>query len=198
MKRLTRSARSYYTSGANNMVSLKESNKAFQDFRLKSAAEVDESAFEGTEITFLGKKIKTPLSIASTAFHRMAHPDGEVATARAANAVLNTPVLLSNWATTSVEDVGQNAPDCLKLFQVYMSKSDKVNADLWSRCRESGFTGICLTTDTQLLGKRDNDVRIRFNLPEHLDLANLSKYNTTGHKSKMSSEKQSALAEYVQ
>ena len=103
------------------MVSLREANKAFGEFRLKPAAEVDEEAFEGTQTTFIGQKIRTPICIASTAFHRMAHPDGEVATARAANSVLQTPLLLSNWATTSVEEVGQNAPDSLKMFQIYMS-----------------------------------------------------------------------------
>jgi len=46
----------------------------------------------------------------------MAHHEGEVAMARAANATLQTPLLLSNWATSSVEEVGQAAPDSLKLF----------------------------------------------------------------------------------
>ena len=83
------------------------------------------------------------------------------------------------------------------MFKIYMSKSETVNADLWRRCRENGFKAMCLTTDTQLLGKRDNDVRLRFNLPAHLDLANLAPYKSKGETSAMSSEKQSALAHYV-
>ena len=96
--------------------------------------------------------------------------------ARAANSVLQTPLLLSSWATSSIEEIGQSAPDSLKMFQIYMSKSETVNADIWRRCRENGFRAMCLTSDTQLLGKRDNDVRIRFELPAHLDLANLAPY----------------------
>lgn len=46
---------------------------------------------------------------------------------------------------------------------------------------------MCLTTDTQLLGKRDNDVRVKFELPAHLDLANLARYKAKGEQSAMKS-----------
>ena len=70
------------------MITLRDSPQAFLEFKLKPAAEVDESLFEGLKTSFLGQEINTPLGISSTAFHRMAHPDGEEATARAANAVM--------------------------------------------------------------------------------------------------------------
>ena len=85
----------------------------------------------------------------------------------------------------------------MKMFQIYMSKSEAVNVDMWKRCRDNGFKAMCLTTDTQLLGKRDSDVRIRFELPSHLDLANLAPYKKAGEQNKVSNAKQSALAEYV-
>jgi isopentenyl diphosphate isomerase/L-lactate dehydrogenase-like FMN-dependent dehydrogenase len=62
------------------------------------------------------------------------------------------------------------------MFQIYMSKREDVNKDLWKRVKESGFTAMLLTTDTQLLGKREKDTRTGFELPPHLDLANLAKY----------------------
>ena len=117
----------------------------------------------------------------------MAYHEGEVAMARAANKIMQTPLLLSNWATSSVEEVGAAAPDSLKLFQIYMSKDATVNDDLWRRCRENGFKAMCLTTDTQILGKRDNDVRVKFELPAHLDLANLARYKAKGEQSAMKS-----------
>ena len=64
----------------------------------------------------MGFKLKTPIAIASTAFHKMAHSDGEVGSAAAAEKVLNTPFLLSNWATTSNEEVARACPNSLKLF----------------------------------------------------------------------------------
>lgn len=47
-QRLTKNAKSYYFSGANNMVSFDDANLAFTEFKLKPAAEVDETQFEGT------------------------------------------------------------------------------------------------------------------------------------------------------
>ena len=197
LKRLTQNALSYYSNGANNMVSLRDGTAAFAELKLKPAAEVDETLFEGTDTTFLGEQIRTPISIASTAFHKMAHPDGEIATARAANNFLQTPLLLSNWATSTIEEVSQNAPDAMKMYQIYMSKSETVNDDMWKRCRENGYKAMCLTSDTQLLGKRDQDVRVKFELPKHLDLANLAPYSSSGESSAITSTTQSALAEYV-
>lgn len=77
----------------------------------------------------------------------MAHPEGEVATARACNSS-KTPLVLSSWATSSNEEVGAAAPDSMKVFQIYMSKIPEINADLWSRVKKSGFKALALTTDT--------------------------------------------------
>ena len=79
----------------------------------------------------------------------MAHPEGEVATARACQHYNQTPFMLSSWATTNLETVAGNAPDCLKLFQIYLSKKMDVRKDIWKRVREAGYSAIGLTTDTQ-------------------------------------------------
>jgi (S)-2-hydroxy-acid oxidase len=64
----------------------------------------------------------------------MAHPDGEVATAKACNSS-KTPLVLSSWATSTNEEVGAAAPDSMKVFQIYMSKLPEVNSDLWKRVK---------------------------------------------------------------
>jgi (S)-2-hydroxy-acid oxidase len=127
-----------------------------------------------TEI--MGKSIKSPICMTSTAFQKMAHPDGECATARACEKMDQTPVVMSSWATTANEEFGVNAPNCTKVFQIYMSKIPEVNIDIWSRVKKSGFTALALTTDTQLLGKRLNDTRTKFSLPSHLKMENMAKY----------------------
>jgi len=91
----------------------------------------------------------------------MANPEGEVDTARAAEK-FQVPLVLSSWATTNMEDVGQAAPTTTKIFQIYLSKMEDVNFDIWKRAKENGFTALALTTDTQLLGKRLNDTRNSF------------------------------------
>jgi isopentenyl diphosphate isomerase/L-lactate dehydrogenase-like FMN-dependent dehydrogenase len=146
--RLNRAARDYYFSGANGMLTLNATRAAFDRIKLKRAAEVDVSKFEGMQTSVLGVDVYSPIMIASTAFHRMAHPDGEIATARAAEAFYHTAFTLSNWANTANEEVGKAAPNCLKMFQIYLSKREEVNRDLWKRVKESGFTALLLTTDT--------------------------------------------------
>ena len=56
----------------------------------------------------------------------MAHPEGEVATSKAAEAV-GIPQVLSNWGNSTIEEVGEVAPTCLKMLQIYLLKSDEVN-----------------------------------------------------------------------
>lgn len=125
----------------------------------------------------------------------MAHPDGEAATARAAN-TSSTPIMLSNWANTPLEVFASSCPNSLKMFQIYMSKVPEVNEDLWKRVRESGFKIMFLTTDTQLLGKRESDMRNGFQLPNHLNMANMAKYMGK-EETEVKSSKDSGLAEFV-
>ena len=60
----------------------------------------------------------------------MAHPEGEVATSKASEQT-GTPQMLSNWATSTIEEVGQAAPTGLKMLQVYLSNFPHVNKDVW-------------------------------------------------------------------
>ena len=128
----------------------------------------------------------------------MATTEGELATARAANNS-GTPLKLSSWSTTTLEEVAAQAPHSLKAFQIYLSKIPEVNRDLWDRVKRAGFKSLHLTIDTQILGKRENDVRNGFQLPYGLKMANYDKYsNTHGEEATLkSSGKDSGLAEYV-
>lgn len=170
---LSQHAQGYYYSGANAEVTLRETNHQYDRLKLKTRCEVDIEKFKGLETTSLGQKIPTPICVAATAFHRLARPDGELLTAKGAN---GTPFMLSSWASTPLEDAAKMCPDSLKFFQIYCSRKEEVNADLWRRVRESGYTAMFLTTDTQLLGKREIDVRNSFELPAHLRLANWTSY----------------------
>lgn len=126
----------------------------------------------------------------------MATPEGEVSTAKACMKT-KTPLVLSSWATSSNEQIGAAAPDCVKVYQVYPSKIHEVNADIWARVKKSGFSALALTTDTQLLGKRLNDTRNRFQLPHPLKMENFAKYMKQGAESNIKSSGGSGLAEFV-
>jgi lactate 2-monooxygenase len=91
----------------------------------------------------------------------MAHPDADLAVARAA-ASLGVPYTLSNQASVPMEAVREAAPDGTRLFQLYWSASDELNASLLRRAEESGCEAIVVTLDTHLLGWRTRDLDLAY------------------------------------
>ncbi|CDW90415.1 hydroxyacid oxidase 1 [Stylonychia lemnae] len=196
---LHKHAYDYYRAGANAAISLNDNVEKFRNIPLKTRTFVDPKKFKGLETTIMGQKVSSPICIASTSFQKMTNEDGELAMARGAQAFNHTTFMLSSWSNVPLEDVAQQAPDCFKMFQIYLSKIPDVNKDLWIRVKNSGFTALGLTTDTQMLGKRENDLRNGFSLPEGLNMANYNKYNKTHGQNQdiKSSGKDSGLSEYV-
>src|SRR5690606_37602118 len=112
-----------------------------------------------------------PVIVAPTAFHKLAHPDGEVATVRAAGAA-GTLMILSTLSTSSIEEVMAAATGPV-WFQLYVYKDRAVTEALVRRAEAAGCTALVLTVDSPLLGRRERDVRNRFHLPAHLQAKNL-------------------------
>eukprot|EP00054_Salpingoeca_dolichothecata_P038211 m.13199 g.13199 ORF g.13199 m.13199 type:complete len:371 (-) comp8330_c0_seq1:78-1190(-) len=191
---LPKQAYDYYASGANDEISLQENRTAFARYRLRPRILRNVSVLN-TETTILGQKIATPICIAPTAMQRMAHPDGETATARAAQAA-QTAMILSSWSTSSIEEVARSNGDGLRWFQLYVYHDRKVVLDLVHRAEASGYKALVVTVDTPILGQRNKDVKNRFKLPSHLTLANFSERGDEKATGVQSNE-DSGLAAYV-
>lgn len=86
----------------------------------------------------------------------------------AACQAVGTGMMLSSWATASIEEVAAAAPAGLRWLQLYAYKERRVTAALVRRAESCGYRGIFLTVDTPYLGRRRADVRNRFQLPPHL------------------------------
>ncbi|PNY10655.1 peroxisomal (S)-2-hydroxy-acid oxidase glo1, partial [Trifolium pratense] len=106
----------YYASGAEDQWTLKENRNAFSRILLRPRILIDVSKIDLTT-TVLGFKISMPIMIAPTALQKMAHPEGEFATARAASAA-DTIMTLSSWATSSIEEVASTGPG-IRFLQLY-------------------------------------------------------------------------------
>lgn len=169
-QKLSQSAFDYYVSGANDEITLRDNHAAYERIRLAPRMLVDVSKRD-LSVTVLGQKISMPILIAPTAFQRMAHPDGELATARAAGRA-GTIMTLSTLANSSIEDVAAAASGPL-WFQLYVYKDRKITASLVQRAEAAGFKAIVFTVDSPLLGRRERDVKNRFHLPSNLSVANL-------------------------
>ena len=122
-------------------------------------------------VRVLGRELALPVLIAPTAFHKLAHPDGEIATARAA-AQAGTIMVLSTLSNTKVEDVQVAATSAEVWFQLYVYRDRGATRALCERVQAAGCKALVLTVDAPLLGRRERDVRNRFNLPDGLHIAN--------------------------
>ncbi|WP_447975119.1 alpha-hydroxy acid oxidase [Nitrospira sp. Kam-Ns4a] len=160
----------YYAGGACDEVTLGENQAAFSRIALKPRALVDLSRRD-LSTTILGQPVALPVLIAPTAFHRLAHPRGEVATARGA-AAAGTLMVLSTLATCSVEEVAKAAGGPL-WFQLYVYKDRGATRTLVERAEAAGCTALVLTVDAPVLGRREADIRNRFRLPDGLTVKNL-------------------------
>ncbi|CAD5178753.1 glycolate oxidase 1 [Musa acuminata AAA Group] len=180
----------YYASGAEDQWTLKENRNAFSRILFRPRILIDVSNIDMTT-TVLGFNISMPIMIAPTAMQKMAHPEGEYATARAASAA-NTIMTLSSWATSSVEEVASTGPG-VRFFQLYVYKDRDVVRQLVKRAERAGFKAIVLTVDTPRLGRREADIKNRFTLPPFLTLKNFEDLDL----GKMERTNDSGLASYV-
>ena len=112
-------------------------------------------------VEFLGIRHATPLLLAPLGVMELAHEDADLAVARAA-AVLGVPYVLSNQASVPMEAVATAAPTAPRMFQLYWSSSDELNASLLRRAEAAGCRAIVVTLDTHLLGWRTRDLDLAY------------------------------------
>jgi 4-hydroxymandelate oxidase len=170
-RNLPEEAYDYFAGGACDEVTLRENREAFARVRLLGRVLRDVSA-RSLETSVLGIPVSMPVMIAPVAMQKMAHDDGEAATARAA-ARAGIVMIASTLATVSLEEIAQAAIGP-RWFQLYVYKDRGLTADLVRRAEATGYSAIVLTVDGQVWGKRDRDVRHGFALPPGMTLANLS------------------------
>jgi len=176
-EKLPQMAYDYFASGAWDEVTLRENRAAFERLRVHYRVLVDVSRRD-LSVTLFGQKVSMPILIAPTAFHKLAHPDGELATARAASAA-GTIMVLSSLSTTLVEDVMKAASGPV-WFQLYINKDRAFTRDLVTRVEAAGCQALMLTVDTPEWGRRERDVRNQFHLPAGLAAVNLLPSNQRG------------------
>lgn len=169
-ERMSRTAWDYYASGADDEVTLRATRQAFERIALHYRVLVDVSRRD-LATTVLGVPVSMPVLVAPTAFHKLADPEGEVATARAAGAA-GTVMILSTLSTVPVEDVVAAATGPV-WFQLYVYRDRAATEGLVRRIEAAGCSALVLTVDAPILGQRERDVRNRFALPDGLRIENM-------------------------
>jgi 4-hydroxymandelate oxidase len=169
--KMERGAFDYIAGGSGDERTLAMNVQAFDRYVLRPRVLVDARTVD-TSTTVLGQPLAAPIMLAPTAFHRLAHPEGERATARAALA-LGTVFVLSTVASTSIEEVAAAAAAPL-WFQLYVYKDPAITREMVRRAETAGYRALVLTVDTPRLGRRERDARNRFALPQGIEPANFA------------------------
>ncbi|HVE79906.1 MAG TPA: alpha-hydroxy acid oxidase [Gemmatimonadaceae bacterium] len=165
--RLPRDTYDYFAGGANDEVTLRENEAAWGRVALRYRV-LTGAGPRDLSTTVLGQPVALPVLIAPTAYQRLAHPEGELATARAADAA-GTVMVLSTLATTAVEVVRSATRQPL-WFQLYIYRDRGATSALVERAEAAGCDALVLTVDAPVLGRRERDVRNRFHLPMGVDV----------------------------
>ena len=166
---LDANALAYYAGGAGDEVTLRDNIAAFERRKLRPRVLVDVREIT-TATTVLGTDLSMPILVAPLAMQRMASPDGELATARAASRA-GTIMCLSTAATARPADVAAAAPGAPRWFQVYVFGDRALTEDLIAEAIDNDYSALVLTVDVPYLGRRERDLRVDFKPPEGLTLS---------------------------
>jgi 4-hydroxymandelate oxidase len=153
-KLLPRDVYDYYAGGSGRERTMRANEKAWRQIWLAPRVLREVSAVD-TTARLLGTEFATPLAVAPTGFHRLAHPDGEVATAAGA-ARAGALFVLSIRSTRRIEDVAAAvaAEGGAWWFQVYLMQDRELTAGLVRRAAAAGAAALVLTADTPVVGRK--------------------------------------------
>lgn len=175
-ERLEPGAWAYFQSGSDDEVTLRANRSAYERIQLRPRMLVDVSKCD-IHTTALDMPIALPILIAPTAFHCLAHPEGECATARA-TARAGTIMVASTSSTRSLEDIAAASTGPL-WFQLYFHDPQSAE-NLVRRAASAGYRALVITADSPRWGHKERAIRADFQLPPHLHKANFPDEETGG------------------
>lgn len=172
--RLDVMTREFINLGADDCITVEENEKAFQRYRLRPRVFRDMSKID-TSSNLFGFKLKMPFGIAPASMQKLCHIEGEMATSKAATKFA-IPMGVSTISTVSLENIISVKPSDVPYFmQLYVFQDRDTTIEMIKRAEKAGYTGLILTVDAPVHGRRRNEVRNRFSLPDHIWPANFSR-----------------------
>ncbi|KIX93919.1 uncharacterized protein Z520_10256 [Fonsecaea multimorphosa CBS 102226] len=172
--------RDYFNDGADDMITLRDNEAAYDRYKIRPRVLVNVEDLHSS-LEMFGAPIPVPIGFAPSAAHRLAHPEGEVATSRAA-ARAGIPMGLSSWSTASIEDVASQGSGNPYIMHLTIMKNRERTIQTIRRIEKAGFKGVFITADTPVLGRRLNEYRNRFVLPAGVDFPNMRFVETSLEK----------------
>lgn len=192
-ERLPQMVYDYIAGGAGAEWTLRENRSAFERLQLIPRVLVDVTE-RTLSTTILGTPVSMPVLVAPMGFHGLVHPEGELATARAASAcgTIMIASTASNYSLEAIAEAGGASPGW---FQLYVYRDRELTRSLVQRAEAASYRALCVSVDVPLLGRRLRDMHNSFVLPDGLTLANFAGTTADDHLPGLA--RKSGLAAYV-
>jgi isopentenyl diphosphate isomerase/L-lactate dehydrogenase-like FMN-dependent dehydrogenase len=158
LARMSPEALGYIEGGAGDEVTLADNVAAWRRWALRPRMLVGASGCNPA-VTVLGVRRPHPVMVAPTAFQRLAHPDGEVAIARAA-AATGTVMCVSTFASAGAATVAEAVPEVARWFQLYALTDRGATRALIEDAARGGYEALVVTVDRPVLGIREREWRV--------------------------------------
>jgi 4-hydroxymandelate oxidase len=169
-ERLPQAEYDFIAGGATDEITLRRTRAVFDAIMLRPRMLVDISQRD-LSTSVLGQRIEFPILLDPAGHHGRAHPDGELATARAAGA-MGTVMLLSSGSSHTLEEVARAAPGPI-WFQQYLYRDRGLTKMMAQRAQEAGYRALCLTLDSTVRAKRERNIRNNYSNPPSPNYAGL-------------------------
>jgi 4-hydroxymandelate oxidase len=167
----------YFEGGAGDEVTLRANVASYSRWRFRPRMLVD-VAEVSTATSLLGTPVSSPLGVAPFAMQRLVHPEGEVATARAA-AKAGALMCVSTLTTSTHAEIAV-AGAGPRWLQLYVLRDRQRTLDHIHEAREAGYSAVVVTVDLPYLGRRERDLRLGFpNPPPDLPLPYATLFETS-------------------
>ena len=154
-KAMEQKAFDYIARGSGEESTLRENREAFSKWHVFHRVMRDVSKIDSS-ISLFGHTIPSPILFAPIGVQTIAHPEGELASARAA-ASMKLPFVTSTVSSFSMEEIALQMGESPRWFQLYYAGEESVAESMIKRAAASGYTAIVLTVDTPVVGFRERD-----------------------------------------
>ncbi len=149
-------AHGYVSGGAGSERTMRANREAFDRWRILPRMLRDVGA-RSLRVRLFGTELPAPVLLAPVGVQSIAHPEGELAVARAA-ASTGVGMVLSTASSFTLEEVAEANGGSPRWFQLYWPADRELAASFLSRAERAGFTAVVVTLDTWLLGWRPRDL----------------------------------------
>ena len=159
-RRMRREAYAYVAGGAGLESTMDANRGAFERYRIVPRMMRDVSTRD-LSVELFGRRLETPLLLAPIGVLELVHHEADLAVAKAA-AASGVPMIFSNQASRTMEELAAAMGDSPRWFQLYWSTKDDLVASFLGRAEACGCEAIVVTLDTTLFGWRCRDLDLGY------------------------------------